>query len=234
MATHPQSDDRRYDLLVLDWDGTVMDSLGAIVACAQHGLRQVGLGQLPDELIRGGIGLGLEVTVRRLLPDADDAIRARWVHAYRTLWVEVYRHQPVALPGAPEAVAELDRQEYLLAVATGKGRRGLTKDLQELALDRYFLATRTVDEAPSKPHPQMLLEILDELGIAADRALMVGDTTFDLEMARNAGVDGVGVLCGSHGREALMGVGARACLERLADLPAWLARDASRTGPPGS
>lgn len=212
----------RFDLIVLDWDGTVMDSLGAIVACAQHSLRDAGLPELPDERIRTGIGLGLRDTVERLLPDLDDAVRSRWVESYRDHWVATYRHQPVLLEGALAAVEELDRRDVLLAVATGKSRRGLQRDLEELDMGRFFLATRTVDEAPSKPHPQMLLDLMDELGARAERTLMVGDTTYDLDMARNAGAAGVGVLTGGHDRETLAGSDPLACLDRLADLPAWL------------
>jgi phosphoglycolate phosphatase len=98
----------------------------------------------------------------------------------------------------------------------------LQRDLDELNMGHFFLATRTVDEAPSKPHPQMLLDLMDELGVRVEQTLMVGDTTYDLDMARNAGVDGVGVLTGGHDREALAASGAVACLDRLSDLPVWL------------
>ena len=211
-----------YDLIVLDWDGTVMDSLGAIVACAQHALRDAGLPELPDERIRGGIGLGLRDTVERLLPGLAESARRVWVDAYRDHWIATYQHQPILLEGARTAVERLESSEYMLAVATGKGRRGLRRDLDELDMGRFFLATRTVDEAPSKPHPQMLLELMDELGVRAERTLMVGDTTYDLDMARNARVDAVGVLTGGHDRETLMASEPRACLDRLGNLPAWL------------
>lgn len=213
---------RPYDLIVLDWDGTVMDSLGSIVACAQHALRDAGLPELPDALIRGGIGLGLHDTVERLLPESDADLRREWVGLYRDLWIGTYQHRPVALDGALAAVAELETREYMLAVATGKGRRGLMRDLEDLGMAHHFLATRTVDEARSKPHPQMLLDLMDELGVRADRTLMVGDTTYDLDMARNARVDSVGVLTGGHDRETLSGSEPRVCLDRLSDLPSWL------------
>ena len=213
---------RRYELIVLDWDGTVMDSLGSIVACAQHALCDAGLPELPDTLIRSGIGLGLRDTVARLLPDADADLREEWVGLYRDLWIATYQHQPVVLDGAPAAVAKLERREYMLAVATGKGRRGLMRDLEDLGMAHHFVATRTVDEARSKPHPQMLLDLMDELGVRAERTLMVGDTTFDLDMARNARVDSVGVLTGGHDRETLEASEPLVCLDRLADLPSWL------------
>lgn len=211
-----------FDLVVLDWDGTVMDSLGAIIACAQHSLRDTGLPDLPAELIRGGIGLGLRATVERLLPGLGDDERQAWVAAYRDHWIATYRHQPVLLDGARDAVVEMERRDLMLAVATGKGRKGLQRDLDELDMGRHFLATRTVDEAPSKPHPQMLLELMDELGVRAERTLMVGDTTYDLDMATNAGVSAVGVLTGGHDLPTLSSSEPLAVLDRLADLPAWL------------
>ncbi|MDA8018699.1 MAG: HAD-IA family hydrolase [Thermoanaerobaculia bacterium] len=221
-APHDAPTPACYDLIVLDWDGTVMDSLGAIVACARHALREARLPELSEELIRGGIGLGLEATVERLLPDLDGEVRRQWIQAYRDHWISTYQHQPVLLRGARSAVVELNHREYMLAVATGKGRRGLQRDLDELDMDRLFLASRTVDEAPSKPNPQMLLELMDELGVRADRTLMVGDTTYDLDMAKNAGVVSVAVLTGGHDRQTLTSRDPLACLASLADLPEWL------------
>src|SRR5215210_8779923 len=117
----------------------------------------------------------------------------------------------------------LAAEGYLLAVATGKSRRGLDHSLEQTGLQELFHSTRTADEAFSKPHPQMLLDILDELGARPAEAAMIGDTTFDLEMARNAGTWGIGVCSGSHCREDLQRLKPLACLERVVDLPGWLA-----------
>jgi phosphoglycolate phosphatase len=214
---------RRFDLVVFDWDGTVMDSLGAIVACAQDSLRDLDLSPVPDERIRSGVGLGLDVTVDRLLPDQAPAVRAAWIERYRHHWLATYHQHPVLLAGARDAVLALHRADYLLAVATGKSRRGLERELAATNLGSVFASTRTVDEAPSKPHPHMLIDLMDELGARPERTLMVGDTTYDMEMARNARVPAVGVLTGGHGREALLAAGAETCLPAASDLVTWLA-----------
>lgn len=234
--TDPRASDiaRRYDLIVFDWDGTIMDSLGAIVECAQVSLRELELPEVPAERIRGGIGLGLDATVERLLPDETPGVRRRWVKCYRHHWIETYHARPAILPGAEETVRSLHGEEYWLAVATGKSRRGLERDLDLTGMGELFLSTRTVDEAPSKPHPRMLLDLMDELGVRAERTLMIGDTTYDLEMARNAGVTGVGVLTGGHDRETLLGVDAVACLDAASDLPRWLAEGASQGAKAGN
>jgi len=117
----------------------------------------------------------------------------------------------------------LSDEGYLLAVATGKSRRGLQHSLEQTALAGTFHATRTVDEACSKPHPQMLLDILDELGVSAGEAVMIGDTTYDLQMAQSAGTAAVAVCSGSHCRDELEQLAPLACLDRVSELREWLA-----------
>lgn len=210
-------------LLVFDWDGTLMDSVGTIVACTQAVIRELELGELPEETIRNTIGLGLRETVEVLVPGCDDALFEAIIEAYRRHWYVTFRDTPVLFAGVETMLRDLAQEGYLLGIATGKSRRGLDFSLRQTGLVDLFHSTRTADEAFSKPHPRMLLDILDDLGVRPSDALMIGDTTFDLEMARNAGTGGIGVCTGSHCREELQRLAPLACLERVVELPAWLA-----------
>jgi len=211
-----------FRLLVFDWDGTLMDSIGSIVACTRATLADLGLPSLPDQRIRDTIGLGLRETMDVLCPGGGDEMYSRILECYRKHWLAAYRDLPVLFEGVPEMLEALAEDGFLLAVATGKSRRGLEHVLVETGLAQAFHATRTVDEAFSKPHPQMLLDILDELGVPARSAMMIGDTTYDLEMARSAGTASIGVCTGSHCREELEQYGPLACLEGVVELREWL------------
>lgn len=218
------ADARSFRLLVFDWDGTLMDSIGSIVACTRATMVDLGLGDgVPEQTIRGTIGLGLRETMEILCPGGGDAMFLRILDGYRKHWVETWRDRPVLFDGVGGMLAALAEEGYLLAVATGKSRRGLEHALEQTELCGFFHATRTVDEAFSKPHPQMLLDILDELGVAPRSAVMIGDTTYDLKMAHGAGTAAVGVCSGSHGREELERLAPLACLAGVAEVPGWLA-----------
>lgn len=212
-----------FRLLVFDWDGTLMDSIGTIVSCTQATIASLGLGELPDARIRDTIGLGLRETIDILAPGCGETLYLQIVETYRRHWMATYRDLPLLFDGAAATLCQLAEEGYLLAVATGKSRRGLDYALEQTGLAELFAATRTADEAFSKPHPQMLLDILDALGTRAHEAVMIGDTSFDLEMAKNAGLASVGVLCGSHGRGELERCGPLACLGGVSELPGWLA-----------
>lgn len=214
-----------FQLLVFDWDGTLMDSIGPIVACTQAAIGELGLGDLPEQTIRGTIGLGLRETIDILSPGCDEAQYGQILECYRKHWVSTFRDMPLMFAGVAEMLRDLERQGYLLAVATGKSRRGLDYVFDQTGLRDLFHATRTADEAFSKPHPQMLLDILDELGVQPPRAVMIGDTTYDLEMARSARTASVGVCTGSHCREELQQMEPLVCLERVVELRSWLAAE---------
>ena len=211
-----------FHLLVFDWDGTLMDSVATIVACTRAVIHELDLPVPPEETIRGTIGLGLRDVIEALCPGADEALFGRIVDCYRRQWFATYRDQPLLFPGVDAMLRELAGAGYLLGVATGKSRRGLDYALETSGLAEVFHATRTADEARSKPHPQMLLDILDDLGVAPREAVMIGDTTYDLEMARSARTAGLAVLSGSHGREELERLAPLACLPSVTDVPAWL------------
>jgi phosphoglycolate phosphatase len=212
----------RVSLLVFDWDGTLMDSVASIVACMRTTVEELDLVPLSEATIRGTIGLGIRETMEMLCPGEGDERHREILRHYRRRWYESYRHHCVPFPGAPETLHTLRRHGYRLAVATGKGRPGLERELSKTGLRSHFDATRTADEAPSKPDPQMLLEILEDLGTGPDEALMIGDTTFDLEMALHASVGAVGVASGSHPREWLEEMAPLVCLDSVVDVPPWL------------
>ncbi len=210
-------------LLVFDWDGTLVDSVGAIVGCTRATMVELGLEPLPERAVKDMIGLGLRETVEVMCPGCDEALFHRVLETYRRLWIGEWRHRIRPFVGAEEVLTELARREYLLAVATAKTRPGLDRDFGVTRFGRYFHASRTVDEALSKPHPKMLLDLLEELGVRAEEALMIGDTVHDLQMAANADVPAVAVTSGAQPREVLEELRPAGCLRSVAELPAWLA-----------
>jgi len=210
-------------LVVFDWDGTLMDSIGTIVECTLAACATVpGLAPPTAETIRQSIGLGLLETMNRFFPDGDRALFEEVAGAYRRLWRADFKDRVALLPGAETAVRAMRAAGYRLGVATAKGRIGLERELALTGLGDLFHATRTVDEAPSKPAPGMLLQLFTELAVDADESLMVGDTLWDLQMARAAGCAGVGVLTGGHSREQLAEGDPLACLDSVGELPDWL------------
>lgn len=213
---------RALRLLVFDWDGTLLDSVASIVDCTQETLRRLRLPPAGDSVIRGAIGLGLRDTVERFAPGCDDETYRRIVAVYRQLWFGIYSHQPRLFGGVREMLSVLRERGYLLAVATAKSRSGLDRDLAAAALVAAFDATRTVDEARSKPHPQMILDIVDELGTSPQSTLVVGDSIHDLQMAHNAGAYAAGVCTGAQSREGLERASPLVCFENLGQLPQWL------------
>lgn len=216
------SEPRPYDLLVFDWDGTLVDSIASIVECTQRAIDEVGATPVANDAIRRTIGLGIREMVDELVPGCDDELFERVCLAYRDHWFAGLgiAHHPFT--GVAGVLDELAAADYLLSVATAKSRRGLEADLNRTGLAGYFQASRTVDEAPGKPNPGMLEGLMDELGARPSRTLMIGDTTHDLEMAVNAGTAGLGVLSGSQTRTQLEQAAPLALLESVRDLPAWL------------
>lgn len=219
---------RRFRLLVFDWDGTLMDSIASIVACTRAALLDLGL-ERPEAVIRRVIGMGLRDSMEVFLPGADEAMTLRLVERYRHHWLATYKDDVELFAGTAEALTALAERGYLLAVATAKSRKGLERELEKSGLAVLFDGSRTVDEAPAKPHPQMLLDLMAEFGVPAAQTLMVGDTTFDLEMALNARAASVGVLTGSHAAADLLTARPLACLGGVSELPAWL-DDGARVG----
>ena len=213
---------RPYDLLVFDWDGTLMDSAHRIVTCMQRAARDAGHPVPGDAAVREIIGLGMREAVARLWPEAGAREIDDIIDAYRTHWLGDEIPASSLFPGAETVVRWAREAGYLLAVATGKSRRGLDKVLKETRLKDCFDMTRCADEAHSKPHPQMLQDILTDLDMLPERALVIGDSEYDMLMAANARVDALGIVHGVHETDRLLASGALGVLDELGALPAWL------------
>lgn len=216
-------DERPFRLLVFDWDGTLMDSIGTITDCTLAAFAEIeGVAPPPRERIRESIGMGLTETMQRHFGHWEERLAERLVDNYRRLWRADFKDRVALFPDALETVRTLHAAGYLLGVATAKGRSGLERELDKTGLRPYFHATRTIDEAPSKPAPGMLLGLLDELGAKPAETLMIGDTSFDLEMAANARCASVGVLTGAQTHDQLAPYDPLAVLASVRELPAWL------------
>ncbi len=212
----------RFKLLVFDWDGTLMDSEARIVACLRGAIGDCGLESRATSELRDIIGLGLREALARLYPKADDAMLEQLKERYRHHFLHVDETPSPLFPGVSALLQELDRSGVFLAVATGKGRVGLNKALAQSQLDGVFHVTRCADETASKPNPQMLLEVMDAVGVYPDQTLMVGDTEYDMLMARNAGTAALAVSYGVHSRERLLPHAPLACVDSVAQLQRWL------------
>lgn len=216
---------KRFDLIVFDWDGTLMDSAATIASSVQAAARDLGLEPPSDERARHIIGLGLDDALRYALPnlphDRYAELAARYRHHYLS-----QDHELSLFAGVEEMLDALRGEGYWLAVATGKSRIGLNRALEVSGLGSYFHSTRCADECFSKPHPQMLEELLDEFGIAGDGALMIGDTSHDVQMAHNARVAAVAVTYGAHPRSGLEALLPLGCVDTVEELTAWLKQNA--------
>ena len=199
--------------IIFDVDGTLVDSQNEIVAAMTAGFAATGRVAPPRAQILSIVGLSLDVGIARLCPEAGaDEVQAM-VAAYKDSFVEQRRNAaapaPPLYPGARAALDRLRGAGHTLSIATGKARRGLDHTLASHDLAGHFVATQTADDAPSKPHPGMVLNCLDGAAIAAERAVVIGDTSFDMGMARAAGVRAIGVAWGYHDRARLIDGGAQ-------------------------
>lgn len=217
--------ERRYALIVFDWDGTLIDSASSIVECIQQASRDLGLAVPTVERASHVIGLGLHDALRIAVPDLPADLTPAFVGRYRAHFLA--REDAMRLFAGIEAVLDaLRTRGHRLAVATGKSRRGLERALDVSGLRDCFVASRCADETRPKPHPAMLNELLAELDVSASAALMIGDTSHDLEMARDATVDAVAVTYGAHPESALRAHAPLACVDSVAALNRWLTQNA--------
>jgi phosphoglycolate phosphatase len=213
---------RKFDLIIFDWDGTLMDSVAKIVQCMSAAARDCGIPDPGAPAIRHIIGLGLTEAMVALFPAENAGMHARLTGRYREHFLHLNQTQMPLFPGVTEGLQRLESSDYLLAVATGKARRGLERVLDATATRHLFSATRCADEAFSKPHPKMLEDILEMTGVEPGRALMVGDTTYDMQMAQHAGVAGLAVSYGVHAPDDLMRHGTLACVDSFDEVCAWI------------
>ena len=211
----------RFDLIAFDWDGTLYDSTRLIVRCIQAAVIDVG-GATPSENDAAWvIGLGLAEALARAAPDVPKEKYAELGARYRYHYLQ-HQDDLVLFDGVLQMIDALRARGHKLAVATGKSRRGLNEALKSMALRDRFDASRTADETFGKPHPRMLLELMEELDIPAERTLMIGDTTHDLQLALNAGCASVGVSYGAHEPESFDELKPLFVAHSVASLEAWL------------
>ena len=211
----------RYDLVVFDWDGTLLDSTGAIVKAIQAASREIGAVPPDDARARYVIGMGLHDALQYAVPDLDESRYDDLVNAYRTHYLSG-DHELCLFDGVEALLKELQAEHRWLAVATGKSRVGLNRALGHSGLGAYFDITRTAEETRSKPDPQMLLEIMDHFAVPPERTLMIGDTTHDLQMALNAGAHGLAITHGAHELESLLGCQPVGVVDSISDLSDWM------------
>lgn len=212
---------RNFDLIAFDWDGTLFDSTAIIVRCIQEAVRDVG-GTVPTDQAAGYvIGLGLMQALAHAAPDVPrdkyPELGARYQHHYAT-----HANDLSLFDGVLPLLAALKARGHLLAVATGKSRRGLDEVLHRVELQGVFDASRTADQTAGKPDPLMLHELMQEFDLPASRVLMVGDTTHDLQMALNAACPSVGVSYGAHEPEAFELLQPRHVAHSVQQLHDWL------------
>lgn len=216
---------RQFDLIVFDWDGTLLDSTGAIARCIQSAARDLGLAVPDDARARHVIGLGLRDALAYACPDLDPSDHGRMVDRYRHHYLACDADL-VLFEGVREMLAELESRTHLLAIATGKSAAGLRRALASSGLGTHFVATRCADQTAPKPDPAMLNELLAELDVPPHRAVMIGDTSHDLQMAHAAGTAAIAVHYGAHPADELARWPTVANATSAIELHRWLTANA--------
>lgn len=212
----------KYRLFIFDWDGTLMDSEAHIVSSFQSSINDLGLPQRSNEAVKNIIGLGLKEAIDALFPNQAAGFHDKLVERYRYHYLLDHVSRSELFSGAVDVLDALEQDEHFMAIATGKGRNGLKRVLDETGIKSYFHATRCADETASKPNPLMLTEIMDELDMSREETLMIGDTEYDLEMASNAGVDSLAVSTGIHEKDRLLGHNPVGCIDHIGQMLDWL------------
>lgn len=213
-----------YKLLIFDWDGTLADSIGRIVTAMQVAAQRAGRPERDEEAIRGIIGLGLPEAILTLYPDMAESEVIAFRQHYADVYVALDEQPSPLFAGVADTLEAFRADGYRMAVATGKARRGLNRVLKAHGWERFFDITRAADETASKPDPLMLNQILAHCEMSPRQALMVGDASFDLLMARNAGIDSVAVSYGAQPVERLLAFEPRLAINEFPELRTWLGR----------
>jgi phosphoglycolate phosphatase len=208
----------RFDVIVFDWDGTLVNTIDWIVHCLQKAGEQCGYLIPEPQAAKDTIGLSIENAVQALYPNADTATNNKLVASYSQTYFSKQLTQDDFFPGVYDMLVHLKESGYQLAVATGKTRAGLTHALAATGTEALFNITRCADETASKPDPKMLHEIMRHTQATAERTLMVGDSIHDLQMARNANVPSIGVACGANSEHSLQQYDPLFCLQQATEL----------------
>jgi len=220
---------KKFPLLVFDWDGTLVDSIDRIVTSLQFASKQV-IDVFPDEArARNVIGLGLAEAIEKLHPQLEPQQHASQLNNIADAYRQHYLHEnTVPAPlfnGVNELLDELTAADYTLAISTGKSRTGLEQSINEHQMADYFASTRCAGENKSKPHPEMLHQIMHELGFSSSQTIMIGDSEHDLKMADNASIKSIGVTHGVHDETTLNKHKPLTCLSHITDLSAYLSHN---------
>ena len=210
----------KYSLLVFDWDGTIIDSASTIADCIRLAAGDLGLDVPTKEQASHVIGLGLQDALRYAVPQLRAEQMSEFVARYRYHFL--MREDAMGLFEGMQELLEAMSKVRTLAIATGKSRRGLDRALDATGLRPYFQSSRCADETNPKPHPAMLLELMDEFDTQPGSTLMIGDTSHDLDMARAAGVDALAVTYGAHAADSLRACGPKGCVGSVTELKKWL------------
>ena len=213
-----------YKLLIFDWDGTLADSIGRIVTAMHIAAQRAGRPERNDEAVKGIIGLGLPEAILTLYPDMTPEQVVSFRQHYADVYIAMDAQPSPLFAGVKDSLEAFRAEGYRLAVATGKARRGLDRVLKANGWEDFFDITRAADESASKPDPLMLNQILAHCDVRPEHALMVGDASFDLLMARNAGIDSVAVGYGAQSMQSLLAYEPRLAIERFTELRTWLGR----------
>jgi len=211
----------KYKLFVFDWDGTLMDSEAKIVSCMHAAINDMQFEARTDDQVRNIIGLGFKEALSVLYPDKS-GLYDQFVEQYRVYFLDKNSKSSPLFNHVIKLLELLKQQGYFIAVATGKGRRGLDKVLQDTNLKEYFDVTRCADEAFSKPNPQMINEIIDFVGVETNETVMIGDTEYDLNMANNAGCDSIGIKHGVHDENRLRDCAPVEMFQDISELYQWV------------
>jgi phosphoglycolate phosphatase len=207
----------RYQMIVWDWDGTIMNSTPTIVDCMQKACADLDL-EIPDDALASHvIGLGLNESIKIILPNLHPGDYPLLIERFRHYYLS-QDHELILFQGILPLLEELKTKGHLLAVATGKPRHGLDRTLINHGLVNFFHDTKTADQTRAKPHPQMLHELMDKWGTPPHHMLMIGDTTHDLKMAKNAGVEAIAVTYGAHPKAELLAHNPLACIDHVTEL----------------
>lgn len=212
---------QQFDLIVWDWDGTLADSTGMITNAILKAAEQVGLPTVTPQTAGNIIGLGLRESIEALFGEIPADQAQALATQYKLNYYAGESHIPL-FHGVADTIKALNKRGFKLAVATGKGRRGLNFALEHTQLGNLFHASKTVDECFSKPHPQMLDELMDELAVLPERTLMIGDTNYDLHMAKNAGVSAIGVTYGAQPPDQWQHLNPIQQFDEFSSLSQWL------------
>lgn len=205
-------------VIIFDWDGTIIDSRAKIVACMRQAALDCGVPPQSEAAISNIIGLELSLAIDTLYPEGDPALISHLRERYAQRFVEADIEPCALFARAEETLQQLHDRGHQLCVATGKSRKGLNRVFGHLAISRLFVASRCADETRSKPHPLMLEQLCDELGTRPGDALMVGDTEYDLAMAREIDMPAVGVTYGAHEAQRLAAMKPLALIQCLSEL----------------